>query len=135
MTRLIGALTFAVAIAATTLMAQKPQQPETALFTKAGWWVRVDGQKTDASSITLQIGTSSHDRRAWRAWHSGDVFDFDVPRDLQSVDELYLQASADPKGKATRFCVYFQTTGVKQFEFHGDKDDHMKQSDRDVSCK
>jgi hypothetical protein len=135
MRRIIGASALALAITAATLIAQQPQQTETPLFTKAGWWVRVDAQKTEASSITLQIGTKSGDRRAWRVWHSGDVYDFDVPRDLQSVDELYLQASANPSGKSTRFCVFFQNTGVKRFDFSGDKDGQIKQSDREDSCK
>ena len=135
MRRIIGTLAFALAIAATTLIAQQPQQAETPLFTKAGWWVRVDAQKTEASSVTLQIGTKSGDRRAWRVWHSGDVFDFDVPRDLQSVTELYLQASANPSGKSTRFCVFFKDAGMKRFDFSGDKDGQIKQSDHDDSCK
>jgi hypothetical protein len=138
MKRFISALAFAVAIAATTLIAQKSQklqQPEVPLFTKAGWWVRVDLAKTDASSITLQIGTRSGDRRAWRAWHAGDVPEFDVPSDLQLASDLYLQASANPNGKATRFCVFYQAVGVKRFDFKGDQDEKLKQSDRDSSCQ
>jgi hypothetical protein len=135
MRRIIGALTFAIAIAATTVIAQQPQQPEVALFTKAGWWVRVDTRKTEASSVTLQIGTKAGDRRAWRAWHSGEVQEFDVPRDFQSVKELYIQASSNPSGKTTRFCVFFQGLGMKHFDFSGDKDEQIKQSDRDDACQ
>ncbi len=136
MRRMIVALTLAGALAATAVIVlQAQQQPETPLFTKAGWWVRVDGQKTDAASVTLQIGTKSGDRRAWRAWRTGDAFDFDVPVDLQSVKELYVQASANPSGKNTRFCLYFQNMGVKRFDFSGDKDGQFKQSDRDDDCK
>jgi|HubBroStandDraft_6_1064221.scaffolds.fasta_scaffold2256040_1 hypothetical protein len=135
MRRIIGALTFALAVAATTVIAQQPQPPEVALFTKAGWWVRVDTQKTEASSVTLQIGTRAGDRRAWRAWHSGEVQEFDVPRDFQSVKELYIQASSNPSGKTTRFCVFYQGLGMKRFDFSGDKDEQIKQSDRDGACQ
>jgi len=135
MRRMIGALTFALAIAATTVVAQQRQQPDVDLFTKAGWWIRVDTQKTEASSVTLQIGTKAGDRRAWRAWHSGEVHEFDVPRDFQSVKELYIQASSNPSGKTTRFCVFYQDLGMKRFDFSGDKDEQIKQSDRDDGCK
>jgi hypothetical protein len=135
MKRVIGAVAFAVAIAATTLIAQKPQQPDVALFTKAGWWVRVDLNKTESSSMTLQIGTKSGDRRAWRAWHSGDVQEFDVPNDFQTVRELYIQASSNPAGKTTRFCVFYQNAGVKRFDSNGSQDEQMKQSDHDDNCR
>jgi hypothetical protein len=135
MKRIIGALIFAVAVAATTLIAQEPRRQDEAVLTKAGWWVRVDTKKTEASSVTLQIGTKSDDRRAWRSWHSGDVHEFDVPRDFQSVKELYIQASSNPNGKTTRFCVFYKDKGTKLFDFSGDKDAQMKQADRDGDCK
>jgi hypothetical protein len=136
MRRMFVASIVAGAIAAIGVIAlQAQQQPETPLFTKAGWWIRVDGLKTDAASITLQVGTKSADRRAWRAWRTGDAFDFDVPADLQTVKELYLQASANPGGKNTRFCVYFQNVGIKRFDFSGDKDEQIRQSDRDGDCR
>lgn len=139
MSKIIGALALAGTLATSAFTSPPPpppqQQTETPLFTKAGWWVRVDGLKTDAASVTLQIGTKSGDRRAWRAWKTGDVFDFDVPRDLQSSSEIYLQASANPSGKNTRFCVYFKETGMKRFDFSGDKDSTIKQTDRDTDCR
>jgi hypothetical protein len=134
MRRLIMALTFASVLATTALVAQRPQQPDVPLFTKAGWWIRVDTQKTEASSITLQIGTKAGDRRAWRAWHSGEVPEFDVPGDFQSAKEIYIQASSNPSGKTTRFCVFFQSLGMKRFDFSGDKDEQIKQTDRDDTC-
>ena len=132
----IGAVALIVGMAIAPAFAVQPQQQkETPLFTKAGWWVRVDGLKTDAASITLQIGTKSDNRREWRAWHTGDSFDFNVPMDLQAVKEIYVQATANPSGKNTRFCVYFQNTGIKRFDFSGDKNEQIKQSDRDADCK
>jgi hypothetical protein len=133
MRRMICALTFAVAMAAAAVIAQEPQQDD-APVTKTGWWVRVDTQKTEASSITLQIGTKRDDRRAWRAWHSGQVAEFDVPRDFQSVKELYIQASSNPSGKTTRFCLFFQSLGMKKFDFSGDREEQIKQTDRDEAC-
>jgi len=136
MKRLMMGLTMAAAMATTIALAQEPlpQNPDQPA-TKGGWWVRVDTQKTEASSVTLQIGTKAGDRRSWRAWHSGDSYEFDVPRDFQAVKELYIQASSNPAGKTTRFCVFFQNTGMKQFSFSGDKEEQIKQSDRDDSCK
>ena len=133
MTRIIGALTFAVAVAATTAIAQEPRPPEMNA-TKAGWWVRVDTQKTEASSVTLQIGTKASDRRAWRAWHSGEAPEFDVPTDFQKVKEIYIQATSNPSGKTTRFCVFYGGLGMKKFDFSDDKDEQIKQSDREDSC-
>ena len=65
------------------------------------------------------------------------MYQFDVPSDFQSVKELYLQASANPGGKDMRFCVFFQNKATKNFDFKGDQESQMKQSDRDGSdaCK
>ena len=135
MKRLIGALVLAMAVATTALIAQEPQRQDNALVTKSGWWVRVDAKKTDANSITLQIGTKAGDRRAWKAWHAGDSDEFDVPRDFVSAKELYIQASSNPNGKTTKFCVFFQGLGMKKFDFSTDKEEQIKKSDREESCK
>jgi hypothetical protein len=133
MKRLMVALGIAMTAAGASAIAQNTTQDVGPV--KTGWWVRVDTQKTEASSITLQIGTKASDRRSWRTWHSGDSFEFDVPRDFQSVKELYVQASANPSGKSTRFCVFFQNVGMKKFDFSGDKEEQIKQTDREDSCK
>jgi hypothetical protein len=45
------------------------------------------------------------------------------------------QASSNPSGKTTRFCVFYQGLGMKHFDFSGDKDEQIKQSDRDDACQ
>ena len=58
-----------------------------------------------------------------------------MPRDFQSVKELYLQASSNPSGKIARICVFFQNVGMKRLDVSGEKEDEIKQTDRDDSCK
>jgi hypothetical protein len=134
--KMVGALVLAVSAATVALYAQTPQQEQREMpATKVGWWVRVDTQKTEASSVTLQVGTKASDRRSWRAWHSGDGYEFDAPRDFQAVKELYVNALVNPEGKKVRMCVFFQNYGVKQLDFSGAHEEQFKQTDRDESCK
>src|SRR6478672_11548859 len=71
--------------------------------TKKGWWIRVNGPKTEASAISFQIGTSKKDSRTWRIWKSGQRVEFDVPADLRDVAQLYLRATTNPHGKNAWF--------------------------------
>jgi hypothetical protein len=103
--------------------------------TKKGWWIRVNGPKTEASTISFQIGTSKKDSRNWRTWKSGQRVEFDVPTDLRDVAQLYLRATSNPHDKNARFCVFYKDHGVEHFEFDGDEDHKMKQDDSDDDCK
>ena len=102
--------------------------------TKKGWWIRVNGPKTEASTISFQIGTSKKDSRNWRTWKSGQRVEFDVPIDLRNVAQLYLRATSSPHNKNVWFCVFYRDHGVEHFEFDGDVDHKMKQDDSDNDC-
>ena len=103
--------------------------------TKKGWWIRVNGPKTEASIISFQIGTSKRDSRNWRTWKSGQRVEFDVPADFRDVAQLYLRATSTPRDKNAWFCVFYKNHGVEHFEFDGDVDHRMEQHDSDGDCK
>jgi hypothetical protein len=102
---------------------------------KRGWWIRVSTSKTEASTISFQIGTSKKDSRNWRTWKSGQRAEFDVPADFRNVSRLYVRATSDPHDKRARFCVFYRDHGVEHFEFNGDEDHNMKPDDSDDDCK
>ena len=102
---------------------------------KTGWWVRVDTGRTEASSISMQIGTRKSDRRDWRTWHSNDETEFDVPDELLTVTQLYIHATANPNDRNAWFAVCYGENGVKHFDFDDDEDHPMKQTDRDPEAR
>jgi hypothetical protein len=125
----ITAYAFAAVTTAVTIDAVAAADPK-----KTGWWIKVNTNKTECSSIALQIGTSKKDRRDWRTWKSSDPVEFDVPDDFLTVAELYIHATANPNDKNAWFCVHYKQDGVKHFDFDDDEDHQMKQTDRDKEC-
>ncbi len=103
--------------------------------TKTGWWIRINPQKTVASSIAFQIGMTRADRHDWRTWTAGEPEEFDVPIELRELDHLYLRGVTEPKSKDAVFCVFFRDHGVQHFKFDGDKDENMKPGNSDHDCK
>jgi hypothetical protein len=101
---------------------------------KTGWWVRVDTGKTEASSISFQVGTHKGDRRDWRTWHSNEETEFDVPNEFLNVATLYIHATSNPNDKNSWFCVHYRGQGVKHFDFDDDEDHKMDQDDSDDEC-
>src|SRR6266513_2567249 len=67
--------------------------------TKRGWWIRVNKSKTEASTISFQIGTSKKDSRNWRTWKSGQRMEFDLPSDIRNVASLYIRATSNPRDR------------------------------------
>jgi hypothetical protein len=102
--------------------------------TKRGWWIRVNKPKTEASTISFQIGRSVMDRQNWRRWKSGQRVEFDVPAGFRNAAEIYIRATSNPHEKKVRFCVFYRNHGVEHFEFDGDQAHHMKQDDSDDDC-
>ena len=115
-----------VSVSASTVHAQA---------TKRGWWIRVNKAKTEASTISFQIGTSKIDSRNWRTWKSGQRVEFDLPADLRNVARLYIRGTSNPSNKNAWFCVFYKDHGVEHFEFDGDEDHNMKQDDSDNDCR
>ncbi|MFL6519940.1 MAG: hypothetical protein ACJ8NS_06945 [Chthoniobacterales bacterium] len=103
--------------------------------TKAGWWIRVNPEKTQATSISLQIGMTKKDSKMWRTWTPGQGLEFDVPAELLNAAKLYIRATTDPKNKHALFCVFYMDHAVEQFHFDGDVDHEMKPSDSDRECR
>ena len=101
---------------------------------KTGWWIRIDTQKTAASSISFQAGMTRADRHDWRTWTAGEPEEFDLPIELRNLPKLHIRAKTDPKSKDAVFCVFFQDHAVEHFKFDGDMDDNMKSSEKDNHC-
>ncbi|PSL36095.1 hypothetical protein [Chitinophaga ginsengisoli] len=102
---------------------------------KAGWWIKVNTSKTEASQIVFEIGTDDDNRQFWRKWNSGDPAEFDVPIEYTNVTELYIHASSNPGGKNSWFCMMYKENGVKHFDFDDDEDHQEKQTGHDDECK
>ena len=102
---------------------------------KTGWWIRVNTAKTEAATISFQIGITKVDSRNWRRWKSGQRAEFDLPADFRKVAHLYIHATSSPHDKNASFCVFYKDHGVEHFEFDGDQDHNMKQDDSDDDCK
>jgi hypothetical protein len=103
--------------------------------TKAGWWIKVRTDKTEATSITFQIGTREKDREDWRTWKSSDPTEFDVPDKYLQVQRLYIRGTANPTGRNAWFCMMYKDHGVKHLDFDDSEDQEKQQSDRDDECK
>ena len=101
---------------------------------KTGWWIRINTEKTVASSISFQVGLTRADRKEWRTWTAGEPAEFDLA-EMREWPKLNIHAKADPKGKKAVFCVFFGNHGVQHFDLDGDKDDNMKSTHDDNDCK
>ena len=100
---------------------------------KAGWWIRIDTEKTVASSISFQVGLTRADRKEWRTWTAGEPAEFDLG-EMREWPKLHIRAKTDPKNKKAVFCVFYGDHGVEHFKFDGDKDDNMKSTHKDNDC-
>jgi len=101
---------------------------------KTGWWIRVDTQKTTASSISFWVGLTRADRKQWRTWTAGEPAEFDL-MEMRAWPKLHIRAKTDPNGKHAAFCVFYGNHGVSHFHFDGDKDDNMKSTTTDKDCQ
>jgi len=100
---------------------------------KTGWWIRINTEKTVASSISFQVGLTRADRKEWRTWTAGEPAEFDLA-EMRAWPKLHIRAKADPKGKKAVFCVFFGNHGVSHFHFDGDKDDNMRSTHTEKDC-
>ena len=131
---------FAVFAVASPANAQKTTTTTTVTKTKVakvnktGWWIRIDTEKTVASSISFQVGLTRADRKEWRTWTAGEPAEFDLA-EMREWPKLHIRAKTDPKNKKAVFCVFYGDHGVEHFKFDGDKDNNMKSTHRDNDCK
>jgi hypothetical protein len=124
-----------IAVALLGAFANAGAAPVRKQATKAGWWIRINAEKTHASAISFQVGMRKKDSRMWRTWAAGQMMEFDLPLELRNAAELYVKATTTPHNKEASFCVFFQNHGVEHFKFDGDKDHQMKPHDSDNDCK
>jgi hypothetical protein len=99
-----------------------------------GWWIRINTNQTQATSIDFQIGTKAQDRETWRTWHSNDPIEFDVPAKYRSVERIYIRATANPEGRKAWFCLMYAGKGVKHFDTDNWQQEDRSQNDSD-DCK
>jgi hypothetical protein len=104
-------------------------------LTKTGWWIRVNPEKTHATTVSLRVGTSKKDSRDWRSWTAGQPMEFDLPAELRNVPKLYIHGATVPGNKHVVFCVFYMDHGVEHFAFDGDVDKNMEATDSDRDCK
>jgi hypothetical protein len=102
---------------------------------KNGWWIRVNPEKTSATTVWLKIGMTKKDSKLWRTWKTGQALEFDVPVELRNAARLYIHGTTDPHDRHALFCVFYMDHGVEQFHFDGNVDHNMKPSDSDGECK
>jgi hypothetical protein len=100
-----------------------------------GWWIRINTNQTQATSIDFQIGTKAQDRETWRTWHSNDPIEFDVPAKYRSVERIYIRATANPEGRKAWFCLMYAGKGVKHFDTDNWQQEDRSQNDNDDDCK
>src|SRR3954471_8824504 len=67
-----------------------------AKVTKAGWWIRVNPDKTSATTVWFKIGTTKKNSKLWRTWKPGEPLEFDVPTEFLNAAKLYMQGTTDP---------------------------------------
>lgn len=126
--------TLAVAIIGGYLGLQTVHAKAPAGATKAGWWIKIRTDKTEATSIAFNIGTREKDREAWRTWHSNEPTEFDVPDKYLQVQRLYIQATVNPNDRNGWFCMMYKGHGVKHMDFDDSEDQEKQQSDSDDEC-
>ena len=100
-----------------------------------GWWIRVNSNQTQASSIDFQIGTKAQDRETWRTWHSNDPSEFDLPMKYRTVEHIYIRATANPEGRRAWFCLMYGNKRVKHFDTDNWQQEDRSQNDGDDDCK
>lgn len=123
------------ALAALVFSAAAPGPALAQPATKAGWWVRVDTGKTEATGIGFQLGASAGERQEWRVWRTNGPAEFDLPADFSQRAALYLHATAIPDDEDVWFCVFYKGEGVRRFDFDTTEGATLKQTDRDPACR
>jgi hypothetical protein len=114
-------------VAASSVVAPGPAQ-------KDGWWIRMNTGKTEASAITLALGTDIANQKEWTTWRTGDAIEFDVPTAYGQMPTLYVRGIVTPQGKNGWFCVNYRNHGVKHMDFDNAESQKVTQEDQDSAC-
>src|SRR4051794_4447835 len=51
-------------------------------LSKAGWWIRINPNKTSATTVWFKVGMTKKDSKLWRTWKPGEPLEFDLPPEL-----------------------------------------------------
>ncbi|HEX3356245.1 MAG TPA: hypothetical protein VHS31_04610 [Tepidisphaeraceae bacterium] len=127
-------LVFVMGIPSQESSSRAAMTPIIGTATKTGWWIKVRTDRTEATSIDFQIGTKREDRESWRAWHSSDPTEFDVPDKYLKVAHLYIQATANPQGKKAWLCIMYEDHGVQHIDTDNSNEQDKNQTDSDGDC-
>ncbi|MBS4051209.1 MAG: hypothetical protein KGZ69_08400 [Methylomonas sp.] len=100
---------------------------------KDGWWIKIQKSKQESPTIMFSIGSNNHTIEAWKAWHSGESFEFDVPLKFRNINPLYIKSQSSG-GRNSWFCMMYKGEGVKHFDFDDDEDHEENQTNRDNEC-
>jgi len=101
---------------------------------KDGWWIKANIQKQESQQMAFYVGATNHSYGFWRAWSSGDPAEFDIPQEYRNSPTIFILAQTT-SGHKCRFCLMYQSKGVKQFQFDLEESKEAKQSDEDKECK
>jgi hypothetical protein len=97
-----------------------------------GWFVRICGQKTNTSSLRIEIGLggleSSH--RYWRDWHDGEPTEFELPIDLLHAKEIWIKGVSSD-GEDVYMGLAFEDHIVKHMDFDEDEEHEKNRDDTD----
>ena len=100
---------------------------------KDGWWVKIDNSN-NPQEIILYVGSNSGSYGFWQAWGPGDPVQFDVSDEYRKSEKIYVRGQTTT-GLSSRFCVMYQSRGVRHFDFDLEEDHEMKQSDESKECR
>jgi hypothetical protein len=101
---------------------------------KDGWWIKANIQKQESQAMSFYVGATNHSYGFWKAWRPGDPAEFDIPQEYRNSPTIFILAQTT-SGQKSRFCLMYQSKGVKQFQFDLEESKEAKQSDEDKECK
>lgn len=101
---------------------------------KDGWWLKADPLKQGSQMMAFYVGATGQSYMFWRVWTPGDPVEFDVPAEFRNGPTLYVLAQTT-SGQKCRFCMMYQSKGVKYIEFDLEESYEAKQTEEDSKCR
>jgi len=103
-------------------------------FPRDGWWLRVDTDKTEATSMQFTFGDNPKDLTGEDTWTSSTPAEMGLPDPLRTARSIHLNAVTTPAGARAVVCVIFQQFGVMHLEFTGNVSRTVSATRRTASC-
>ena len=120
----IGVLVVLLSLAGVVAADSKPVNHD-------GWWIRFESDKTACDSIDLDVGIVKDTSKKWMTWKKGDAAEVELPADYRQASAIYVRAVAHPDGRSAAFLLMYKDHIAQAFNFHGDEDHSVKQTDTD----